>query len=119
LQQCSSESQPLQWHFPEPQLLQQHFSKPPHFKLKLACARAARSSCTESCTESWDEASERCEASLRNLKEILWEAETESAECAMERLTQSVKSGGVDGIGKITRIPFRLLTGSARRFAEV
>jgi hypothetical protein len=38
----------------------------------------------------------------------LQEAETESAECAMERLTQSAKNGGVDGVGKITRIPFHL-----------
>jgi hypothetical protein len=52
--------------------------------------------------KNWDEANEWCEASLRNLKEILQEAETESAEHAMERLTQSVKNGGVDGIGKIT-----------------
>jgi hypothetical protein len=59
--------------------------------------------------KSWDEANERCKASLRNLREILQEAKTESAECAMERLTQSVKNGGVDGIGKITRISFCLL----------
>jgi hypothetical protein len=38
----------------------------------------------------------------------LAKAETESAQCVMERLTQSVKNGGVDGIGKITRIPFCL-----------
>jgi hypothetical protein len=63
--------------------------------------------------ESWGEGNERCEASLRNLKKILQEAETESAEHAMERLTQPVKSGGVDGIGKTTRIPFCLLAACA------
>jgi hypothetical protein len=49
----------------------------------------------------WAEADEWCRASLKHLKEVLEEAETESAHRAVERLTQSVKSGGVGGTGKI------------------
>jgi hypothetical protein len=70
---------------------------------------ASKEKCGQKHVKNWDEANERCEASLRNLKEILQEAETESAECAMERLPRSVKSGGVGVVGKITQIPFHLL----------
>jgi hypothetical protein len=54
-----------------------------------------------SCAEHGKEANEQRDASLMNLKEILKEAETESAECTTERLTQLAKDGGVGGAGKI------------------
>jgi hypothetical protein len=62
-----------------------------------------------SCMEHWKEANEWCKASLKRLKEILEKAVTESADRTAERLFQSVKDGGDDGIGKITQISFCLL----------